>query len=44
MNFRYEDEFNDSFKGTFLFKELKDSLLSVSKKVIREVDRNQWAT
>lgn len=44
MNFRYEDEFNDSFKGTFLFKELKDSLLSVSKKVIREMDRNQWAT
>ena len=44
MNFRYEDEFNNSFKGTFLFKELKDSLLSISKKVIREMDRNQWAT
>jgi len=44
MNFRFEDDLNDSFKGTFLIKELKDSLLSVSKKVIREMDRNQWAT
>lgn len=44
MNFRFEDDLNDSFKGTFLFKELKDSLLSVSKKVIREMDRNKWAT
>lgn len=44
MNFRFEDNLEDSFKGRFLFKELKDSVLSVSKKVIRELDRNQWIT
>ncbi|TRZ40270.1 hypothetical protein CEQ21_04860 [Niallia circulans] len=42
MNFSFEDDLNESFKGTFLYKELKDSLLSVSKQVIRELDRNQW--
>ena len=44
MNFRFEDNLDDSFKGRFLLKELKDSVLSVSKKVIRELDRNQWVT
>ena len=44
MNFRFKDDVDDSFKGTFLYSELKDSLLSASKKVIRVLDRNHWVT
>ncbi|MGG4467637.1 hypothetical protein ABER68_06395 [Paenibacillus alvei] len=44
MNFRFKDDVDDSFKGTFLYSELKDSLLSASRKVIRVLDRNHWVT
>jgi hypothetical protein len=34
---------NNSFSGVFAIRQLRDSLLSASKKVIRAIDRKHWS-